>query len=89
MQFTIKDYIREISSYYGEKDVYQNFGSNCDEYILLKEIEIPVMQQMPTSIIHNLLSSNSYIRATGETSFKIHKGYPSPRSLYPLQLFFH
>lgn len=88
MQFTIKDYIREISSYYGEKDVYQNFGSNCDEYILLKEIEIPVMQQMPTSIIHNLLSSNSYIRATGETSFKIHKGYPSPRSLYPLQLFF-
>lgn len=88
MQFTIRDYIREISSYYGEKDVYQNFGSNCDEYTLIKEFEMPVIQQMPISIIQTLLASNSYIRATEETSFKIHKGYPSPRSLYPLQLFF-
>lgn len=87
MKFTIKDYIKEISSYYGKKDVSQNFGSNCDEYTLLKDMEMPVTNQIPLSIIHTLFSANSYIRATGETSFKIHKGYPSPRSLYPLQLF--
>ncbi|WP_223068534.1 hypothetical protein [Paenibacillus caui] len=83
--YTIRDYIGELSTNYGLPDEKQCLKSG------LMNFQPDDCQQFKEENYHELyqliLSLNDYIRVNLKTHYKLHKSYPSPRSLYPVKVF--
>lgn len=85
MNYTTRDYIGEIASYNGALDIKQTFRSTISDYEKIEDLDGD-----HTDLIDRfkyLLDLNDYVRVESKSIYKLHKGYPSPRSLYPLKLF--
>ncbi|GAA0362295.1 hypothetical protein [Bacillus horti] len=85
--YTKKDFLGELASNYGVRSIQQQLHSNLNDYQ-------SVTAEIPTSLSNSelerfelLLQLNDFNRVEQDTHYKTHKGYPSPRSLYPIKLF--
>ncbi|MGM7680626.1 hypothetical protein ACSVDA_00600 [Cytobacillus sp. Hm23] len=85
MNYTAKDYLSEMAHYCGleDKRIEQNIISRTDEYHRNKQWSEEEIDQF----LKAMLRMNDFVRVEMNTTYKLHKGYPSPRSIYPLQLF--
>ncbi|WP_404348157.1 hypothetical protein LG311_19740 [Sutcliffiella horikoshii] len=82
MNYTRNDFFQELAfnSLFNVEE--QVLVHQMDDYVLLDENVVcddPVQEMM--------IGLNDYNRVEKNTYFKVHKGYPSPRSLYPIRLF--
>lgn len=84
MKYSTKDYLGELCHYYGASNLKQQLNTTIDEYTLIGHEQD---SQNIEERFQFLLELNDYNRVGHNTHFKLHKGYPSPRSLYPLKLF--
>ncbi|NDI36714.1 hypothetical protein [Chengkuizengella sediminis] len=86
MQYTSKDFLSEMAHYFGleSKLIAQQLESSTNDYQFIEEVA-ELHENDP--YIRNMLSINDLVRIERDTTYKIHKGYPSPRSLYPLKMF--
>lgn len=82
MIYRREDFVKELSYNFGSLKSDQYLTSDIDQYERIG--------QEPTinnAIYEQLLSINDYLRVEKDTHFKSHKGYPSPRSIYPIKMF--
>ncbi|MDP5272681.1 hypothetical protein [Chengkuizengella axinellae] len=86
MQYTSKDFLGEMAHYFGleSKLIAQQLNIRTDNYQLYNEAAELDEDELYTK---NMLSVNDLVRIESDTTYKIHKGYPSPRSIYPLKMF--
>jgi hypothetical protein len=83
MQYTQKDFLAEMTHYYGKSTRQQQLASTVKPTFLSCTSEEPMIGEKQKY----LLRLNEICRVEKDTPYKVHKGYPSPRSLYPIKLF--
>ncbi|KMJ59128.1 hypothetical protein AB685_08695 [Bacillus sp. LL01] len=82
MNYTRNDFLQELafnSLFNNEEQVLEH---QIDDYVLLDGNAV-----CDDQVQEIMLGLNDYNRVEKNTYFKVHKGYPSPRSLYPIRLF--
>ncbi|WP_404445945.1 hypothetical protein LG307_20410 [Sutcliffiella horikoshii] len=82
MNYSKNDFLQELaynSLFNNEEQILEH---KIDDYVLLDDNAVcdNQLQEIMTGL-------NDYNRVEKNTYFKVHKGYPSPRSLYPIRLF--
>ncbi|CAG9621195.1 hypothetical protein [Sutcliffiella rhizosphaerae] len=83
MLYTAKDFFHELAYNTTFIQTEQNFEfSHFHDFSLIDNNFI-----CENHFFNIILSLNDIIRVEKNTIFKIHKGYPSPRSLYPIKVF--
>lgn len=83
MQYTQKDFLAEMTHYYGKSTRQQQLPHTVKPTLLSHTLEEPMIGEKQKY----LLRLNEICRVEKDTPYKVHKGYPSPRSLYPIKLF--
>lgn len=82
MNYTRNDFFQELAFNSLFNNEEQVLVHQMDDYVLLKEdVDCDDLVQ------RIMMGLNDYNRVEKNTYFKVHKGYPSPRSLYPIRLF--
>ncbi|MCM3617906.1 hypothetical protein M3936_09970 [Sutcliffiella horikoshii] len=82
MNYTSNDFFQELAFNSLLNDGEQMLERQMDDYVLVDD---DVVCDDPVQSI--MTGLNDYNRIEKDTHFKVHKGYPSPRSLYPIRLF--
>ncbi|GGE59009.1 hypothetical protein [Priestia taiwanensis] len=82
--YYLRDFMGELSRNYEYPMIKQELPYFLSTYSKVKEIETGGELSQYERLI---LSLNDYVRVEQYTHYKVHKGYPSPRSIYPLKLF--
>lgn len=85
MKYTVKDFLGELASNYGVPFIKQELSSNLQDYQGVSRESFWLHPS--TERLMPFLDLNDFVRVEKDTYFKVHKGYPSPRSLYPVKLF--
>lgn len=85
MKYTVRDFLGEISANYGVEAMEQELHSNLNGYQPVYEAPLELSPGIKRLL--PFLDLNDYVRVDKDTYYKVHKGYPSPRSLYPVKLF--
>lgn len=85
MKYTVRDFLGELASNYGVPFIKQELSSKLQDYQTVHRDSFWLHPS--TERLMPFLDLNDYVRVEKDTYFKVHKGYPSPRSLYPVKLF--
>ncbi|QFT90789.1 hypothetical protein FIU87_19265 [Bacillus sp. THAF10] len=82
MNYSKYDFLQELA--YNSLFNYEEqiLDYQLDQYLLLDDNVV-----CDDPVLETMTGLNDYIRVEKDTHFKVHKGYPSPRSLYPIKLF--
>lgn len=80
MMYTIDDLVSEYTSIYCNKQREQKFEKLNFELIHNASFTLDLW-------VKDILSLNRVLRVESDSLYKVHKSYPSPRSLYPIQIF--
>ncbi|KGA96622.1 hypothetical protein AJ85_21650 [Alkalihalobacillus alcalophilus ATCC 27647 = CGMCC 1.3604] len=83
MILTKNDLLKDISFNYNKFIGTQDLISTMNDYTLLGEINSSDI----SDFYKEVLKLNDYLKVTGNTKYKLHKSYPSPRSIYPFSIF--
>ncbi|MGE7752876.1 hypothetical protein [Lysinibacillus fusiformis] len=84
MKFTKEDLIYELEYNFKGSSKEQEINNNLSKYKFLKYVS--EAELVESQFYKEILRLNEIIRFEKNTSFKIHKSYPSPRSLYPIKI---
>ncbi|WP_066265347.1 hypothetical protein [Heyndrickxia acidicola] len=84
MIYNIADFLGEIASNNEILTITQTLESGLDKY---KFLRIENGSKHIDNSYAELLKLNDFIRIETPGPYKLHKGYPSPRSLYPIEMF--
>jgi hypothetical protein len=84
------DFIYELEFNYKGSSEEQLLISNFDKFKFRKSFSNNefnhLAERMDREFIRDILQLNDVIRVEKNSYFKIHKSYPSPRSLYPIKI---
>jgi len=84
------DFIYELEFNYKGSSEEQLLISNFDKFKFRKSFSNNefnhLTERMDREFIRDILQLNDVIRVEKNSYFKIHKSYPSPRSLYPIKI---
>ncbi|WP_100333057.1 hypothetical protein [Bacillus alkalisoli] len=82
MNYSLNEFLGELSYNCGLIEKVQHLTYSFDDFTLSDS-----NYQSFNEMENILLSVNDTIRVEKNTAYKVHKGYPSPRSIYPIQMF--
>lgn len=90
MEFSKLDFIYELEFNYKGSSKEQLLISNFDKFKFIKSLSNNEFnnftKRADREFIREILQLNDVIRVEKKSHFKIHKSYPSPRSLYPIKI---